>query len=319
MLKKNCSFGLLALMSCIVIVTNAMAAAPEKVDAEKIAFLKDKQCVQALAKTKDLDGLEKAAAKIQAKWNKPEKDKKLYGRLMLEIVNRFASEPFVNWQRKKVLAQKYAILALQAADELPIEIELKLVVHLQADLHSHNAVKGKAWARQRTEQMKHWFRAYKRLHDTIDPKWDPKKADFTSGNVMLPPGVSGVAGMSPKHIKDPKLRAQYEAAIETNRRKVERYNQQYEARQLKKFFIPHAHRYIIQAYIHPPAAKAELEVFLKKYVKEAAVRAKILNAVEKKKMPDDLIPRIITTQPAKPKPTTQPAEGKSTTQPSEAK
>ena len=41
MLKKNWSFGSLALMSCIVIVTNAMAAAPEKVDAEKIAFLKD--------------------------------------------------------------------------------------------------------------------------------------------------------------------------------------------------------------------------------------------------------------------------------------
>ncbi|MEK0450066.1 MAG: hypothetical protein RL088_2334 [Verrucomicrobiota bacterium] len=42
-----------------------------------------------------------------------------------------------------------------------------------------------------------------------------------AANVALPPGVSGVAGMSPESISDPALRNEYEAAIAENRRNAQ--------------------------------------------------------------------------------------------------
>jgi len=81
------------------------------------------------------------------------------------------------------------------------------------------APKGEKWAQIRKKDVEVRLHAWKRLVNAIDPTWDAN--DVPLVNVMPPlaagpPG--GVApGVAPEAIKDPKLRAQYEAAIEKNR------------------------------------------------------------------------------------------------------
>lgn len=269
-------------------------------------------------KLERLGKLEKLGQEIEKKWRAT--DVETYALLTYKVSATLGSLDF-RTPRCHYLARSFAMRALEKADKFPLHVECQLLGYVQQRSDAKgNTLKGKAWAVLRKKQANLWLHAWQRIEKTIDKNWDPK--DLPSINVMLPPGVSGVAGMSPKHIKDPKLRAQYEAAIAANKKKNEEYGRQYRARRLKKYRIPRAERFIIRAYMEPPTGKAELkelEALLQQYIPDAGKRTRILKAVENKKMPDDLILRRITTHPAKPKSTTQPAEGKSTTQPSEAK
>ena len=97
----------------------------------------------------------------------------------------------------------------------------------------------------------------------------------------------------------PKLRAEYEAAIEANRRKIERNTLQHRARDLKKHWRRDALRFLILAYLAEPDGTAELRELLEQYVSQGEIRAKILNAVATRKMPPGLWrSRPTATQPA---------------------
>jgi hypothetical protein len=87
--------------------------------------------------------------------------------------------------------------------------------------------------------------------------------------------------MAPEHIDDPKLRAEYDAAIEENRRKAQRYSEQYSLRQWLKRFPKTAEEYIIRAYSKPPFDVGELKGFLETYLDDEETRARILDAVTK--------------------------------------
>ena len=121
--------------------------------------------------------------------------------------------------------------------------------------------------------------AWKRLIDAIDPNWNPNDEPFL--NIPLPEGISGEAGMAPEHIKDPNRRAEYEAAIEKNRQKAERYGEQYKLRNWLKRFPKRAEEYIIQAYSKPPFDVEELKQYLDKYISDTKTKTGIIDAVKK--------------------------------------
>jgi len=148
-----------------------------------------------------------------------------------------------------------------------------------SDMATLRAPKGQEWVQQRRKDVEIRLHAWKRLTDAIDWSWDPN--DVPLINVPLPVGVGGEAGGEAKHIKDPKLRAEYEAAIEKNRQKAERYNKQYRLRKWLKRFPKRAERYIIQAYSRPPYNLEELKQFLDTYIADAKTRSRIINAVTK--------------------------------------
>ena len=116
--------------------------------------------------------------------------------------------------------------------------------------------------------------------DAIDPDWDPNE------KLLSPSGVGAMmrlprSGMSPESIKDPQLRAEYEAALEANQKKIERYTEQNRLHNWLKRFPRHAEPYIINAYSKAPFNLEELKQYLDKYIADEKTRKRILDAVTK--------------------------------------
>jgi hypothetical protein len=250
-------------------------------------------------KLQRLEELDKTAREIEQKWRQT--DVEVYARLTYEVCATMGSLDF-GTHKNHYLAQSFAMRALEKADDIPLELECKLLGYVQDRMDvTGKPLKGEAWAVLRKKQAKLWLRACQRIEKTIDNNWDPN--DMPSLNVV-PPATTGLPpGVAPSAIKDPKLRAEYEAAIEANRKKAGDYSEQHRVRDLKKYFIPMAERFIIGAYIELPMA--ELEGLLEQNISDPNKRASILKAVEKKELPKIELP---TTQPLEAKPTTRPSE-----------
>jgi hypothetical protein len=267
--------GVVALVSLGYSNTLLWAQGPERSVSELQALQRQLNRIKAFGASRDLAGLERAVNGHLEAWKQGRMDD--YGNMMLTAVQTLASEPFGD-NRQYELAQHYARICLEKAGRIPLEAEVRLVRHIEADFVMPSAPKGEEWAQQRTADLKLWFQAWKRVHDAIDPRWNPN--DLPQANVAPPPAAQMPAGVVPEAIKNPRLRAEYEAAIAANQRKAERYNQQYVARKLKKRFFPKAERYIIAAYSRPPFNMKELQRNLMRYVPDTVTRKKITDAVE---------------------------------------
>jgi len=102
-------------------------------------------------------------------------------------------------------------------------------------------------------------------------------------NVAPPVGVPGVAGVSPDLIADPKQRAAYAAAINANREKNERNNQQSGARKLQKLYAIQLGCAIADAYRMAPVTKEDLERLeksLRTYVTDEKLRNELFDAAK---------------------------------------
>ena len=282
MLLKKTIICFLVIAFCLLTRGVLFGASPEDMEMEKQQYNQDLNRIASFRKslvpgpTNDLKDIEKLADEIQSKWS--QRNKEYYAHLMLEICGPLSSGRF-NDDRQFTLARKYALLILEEPNEISLETELKLIRHVMSDMATLRAPKGQEWVQQRRKDVEIRLHAWKRLTDAIDWSWDPN--DVPLINVPLPVGVGGEAGGEAKHIKDPKLRAEYEAAIEKNRQKAERYNKQYRLRKWLKRFPKRAERYIIQAYSRPPYNLEELKQFLDTYIADAKTRSRIINAVTK--------------------------------------
>lgn len=252
----------------------ALAVGPEESVSQMRELEESVNRIKLFGAARDLAGLERTVDENHQDWEA--RDPGAYGELMLAVVQTLATEPFGD-ARQYELAKRYARFALQKAGHISLEAEAKLVLHIQADLTTPSGPKGEQWTEQRTADMILWFQAWKRLHDTIDPTWD--QDDLPESNVAPPPAASMRAGVAPEAIKDPGLRAKYEAAIEANRKKAERYREQHRARNLKRTFCRTAERYIVAAYSHPPHNMNELRELLVRYVADDDTRRRITQAV----------------------------------------
>jgi hypothetical protein len=170
---------------------------------------------------------------------------------------------------------------LQNADRIPLWIEVELVQRVRRGfLLKRTAPRGPEWLKQRTAELIYWFHACKRLHAAIDPTWVPDERGLPI-HAPVPAGVQDaiIGGMSPKSIKDPKLRAQYERNIKEHSAKIQRNSEQRQARELAESFFPTAEKYIIEAYSHSPVNMSELDTRLKDYIADEEMRTRILEAV----------------------------------------
>jgi hypothetical protein len=225
----------------------------------------------------DLRTFEESADQIKTRWSK--KNKEYYARLTWEVCKSLSSGRF-NDDRQYLLARKYALDALTDPNDIPLEVELELTGHVITPMVTPRAPQGDDWVQQRIQDVNARLHASRRLVDAIDPNWDPN--DLPQINISPPAGVlGGRAGMSPEDIKDLKLRAEYEAAIEANRQKAERYREQSRLRKWLRRFPPRAEEYIIAAYSKPPFNMAELRQYLEKYAIDKKAQARILDAVAK--------------------------------------
>jgi hypothetical protein len=253
-----------------------------KSETEEQEYKQDMARINAVERTfkpglvNNLEEYEKFADEIQKKWS--QRNKELNARLILEICGPLSSGTFPGDRRYDV-AKKYALSVLKKPEEISVEMELELIGHVVTIMYTPNSPKGEDFAQRRRKDIEVRLHAWRRLVDSIDPNWDPNDLPYL--NVPLPDGVSGVSGMNPKNIKDQTQRAEYEAAIEKNRQKAERYNEQYMLRGWLKRYPKRAEEYIILAYSEPPFNMEELKQYLEKYKIDEKTKARITDSVQK--------------------------------------
>ena len=115
--------------------------------------------------------------------------------------------------------------------------------------------------------------------DAIDPKWNPDEAIMAHVDPPLATGLP--CGSAPDGVKDAELRAEYEAAIQRNRQKIDRHTEQVQLHRSLETYPKRAEEYILQAYSEPPLNVEELRQLLDVYLTNNETKAQVVNAVEK--------------------------------------
>ncbi len=249
--------------------------------------------------------MEKKAEEISVQWFNT--DEPRYFAWMSAACNVLSSYDFKN-DKQFILVEKYARQALQKADKMPVGTETGFVLRLGADEEYLNGkMKGEVWSARRKEKIDIWLHPLKRLEKEIETNYDPTDPK-NQGFLNVPPPVylmnkadtknrdqaggsdptrkpedieNFVSGMAPEGIKDPKVRAAYEAAIAENQRKMEKNNEQIMLRRIEEHFAPRAEKYITAIYLRPPYNLPELYQKLDEFITNKERKARILNAVTK--------------------------------------
>ena len=229
----------------------------------------------------DLMEMEKIAQKVQD--NRSRLGEQRYLTLIWTICRILCSHDFglSNMAQQKDLARKYATSALQQNEKIPLRTEIGLLLCMlsQAQL-TENKISVEMWITQRGEEAKLWFHAWQQLNAEIDPNFDFSKR--YPQYINPPPGYENYPfPVPPDVIKDPKTRADYEAAIKENRQKAANYARQSELRDLKKYFLPFIEKYLVAAYSTEPYDMEELKHNLNLYVKDESFKKRVLAEVDK--------------------------------------
>lgn len=232
--------------------------------------------IKAAREARDINELERVGDAIELNWDKL--DASSYASLMLEVCNALSSTN-LSGDNQYNLEQKYASLTLSKQLQIPADLEAQLVLHLQEDIeYVKGQLNKEEWQEKRLNKAELWLRTWHHLNMAIDPNFDFK--DLPLESVPLPPGVAGTAGMSPDMIQDPNLRAQYQSAIEANRRKAENFRTQSALYKMREIFRERMKSYLIRAYSRPPEKTKELEEVLRKYFVDENMLTSLLNAVK---------------------------------------
>lgn len=290
----------IAVVSTVATAGEWMASKEVQEVRSRITALRQTRGLSKGERQSHLEQLDAVGREIEQRWRKT--DLETYGHLIVDTCGTLTGLGSVG-MRGQYMAQSLAMRALEEADDMPLELECRLVGFVQQEADAEGKAlpnEAKAKAELRKRQALIWLHAWQSIEKTIDKTWDPK--DVGTSTVMPPAGTGLALGGDPKAIADPKLRAQYEAAIEANRQTSAKAILQIRARQLMKYWIPSAKRFLIRTYTEAPDRMDELQTLLEQYVTDADSRTEILDAVRNKKMPESLLPR--TTQPAQ----TQPAQ-----------
>jgi hypothetical protein len=282
MVLKKTIFCFGVVIPSLLLTSISFGENPKPSEAEKQEYRQDMARIKALEKSfkpgpvNDLEEYEKFADEIQNKWR--DRNREYNARLILEICGPLSSGR-LRGDRQYEVARKYALSVLADANDIPLETELKLTGHVMTPMYTRNAPKGEDLARRRKKDVQIRLHAWRRLIDAIDPNWDPNEVIWSPNAVGALMGLP--SGISPESIGDPKLRAEYEVALQKNREQIERYTKQYRLRDWLKSYPKRAERYIVKAYSKPPIDLEELKQYLGRYAVDEKTRARILAAVTK--------------------------------------
>jgi hypothetical protein len=220
---------------------------------------------------RDLDTLERVVDEKSRKWQS--EDHKSFILYMSKACTLLSSYDIGDMSKRASLLGQYAMRAL-ASGELPLEDEVQFVEFLMFDpLKIDDA----SWKKLREQKARLWLSTRRRIAESIDPAFDFSDRPFL--NVAPPPQSAVPAGISPEAVKDPKLRAEYEAAIARNSAKAWRFNKQYWLKRNAPRFYEETERYLVNAYSRPPTDSSQLEQLLSQYIEDDTLRSRISKEV----------------------------------------
>jgi hypothetical protein len=237
-------------------------------------FRTDLKRIEGLREAKDLDGLIKLADELEQKWN--QLDATRYAKLLLAVCQATMSADYAD-DRQYLIGRKYVRLALKKADEIPVELEVELVLNLQGDVERLNAKAGSEgeWSQTRGEKASLLLHAWHRLDGEIDRNFDLNTRPLL--NVPAPEGLP--SGVAPEAVKNPQLRAEYAEARAANARKGQTYTRQFQLRQLEELFSKQAEKYLVEMYSLSPFNLDELRQRLDASIKSPDTRQRIIDGV----------------------------------------
>lgn len=170
---------------------------------------------------------------------------------------------------------KCIMAALEQAEEIPDGLTLRFLELSTYSLPSLNTVNDAEWPAKRRMMAELWLTRIEKIRAVIDPHWNPD--DRPMINIEVPEGLP--MGTSPKGIHDKKLLADYEARLEENRRKTERYNQQLEVHRLLAELSRRMEEDLVRLYVRQPFHPAELELLLDQHAADTSHRDQVAKSV----------------------------------------
>jgi len=194
---------------------------------------------------RDLASLEATINKDSVKWQ--ERDRPSFIVYMSKACSLLSSYDIGDLSKRASLLSRYAISLLMSGD-LALHDHVQFVSFLMFD---PMVIDEAAWRALREKKAQLWLAARRRVESSIDPTFDFDDLPFI--NVPTPKGSGARAGSSPESIKEPKLRAEYKAAIARNSEKIRRSNDQLWLKQNAPDFYKNVERYLVNAYSRPPA------------------------------------------------------------------
>jgi len=228
--------------------------------------------VDSFLSTRNLDSLEAVADRESTKWQK--RNRQSFLTYLLKICSLLSSYDWSDESRQSLLLSRYAILAVTSG-ELPLQEYVQFVEFLTLDPIN---VDEATWKSLRLRKARLFLEARRQLAGKVDPNFNFD--DRPEVNVKTPPNSGMPNGISAESIKDPKLRSEYESAIARNSAKAQRYNDQYWLKKNTQRFSDEAERYLVNAYIRPPADLPQLEGLLSEYASNEVFRNRIIAEVQ---------------------------------------
>jgi len=278
----NSSLVTIILAGILVVPTDSFGAidnpqkpVPSSIDNIDKQFQKDLESLHAFrVKNRKPEDLRKFVIGVQNKWH--QKDELNYLKLMLESCQVLRSPNY----NDGFLAYTYANTILKETKNIPLDIEIGFVECLWLQYDNTLVGAEKDWLQSRSEITKLWFHPLQRIEKDIDKNFN---LNTVPANTVSPPPGSGIIlpGMPASAIKDPELRAIYEADIAKNKEQSKKYLYQHQLRNWRRTFTASLENYLILAYSKRPYNREELEHNLNLYVKDESFKKRVLAEVDK--------------------------------------
>lgn len=223
--------------------------------------------------SRNLESLEAIVKRDVTKWQK--RDRQSYLTYLFGVCSLLSSYDLGDQSQQALLLGRYAVLALSGGD-LSLKEQIQFVEFLAQDPLK---VDERTWKIVRMQKAEWWLKTWERVKSSIDPTFNFNDRPFLN---IQPPLATGLpAGVSPESIKDPKLRAEYEAAIADNSAKAQRYSDQQYLKQNYERFFKEAERYLVFAYARSPKDLPELERLLNEFISDPIARKRVSEEVRK--------------------------------------
>lgn len=233
--------------------------------------------LDALGPRPDLDILESTANALEAELRTG--DAGDYLRFVVELCDRLSSFDLGDWPRQDRLVRRYGDLALRTIQPQPFDIELQLLEHV-VPTEPPPEVAPAEWPALRRASAERWLDALARLERELDDTFDPD--DVPALNVA-PAGTDLPTGVAPEVVQDPRLRREYQQAVDRNAEHIVRYGRQTQLRRLRERYQPAAERYVIASYAREPDRPGELRELLDRYVAPPERRDALVAAVARER------------------------------------
>lgn len=244
---------------------------------EPSEFEKDYKRIEDLSAARSFQPLLDFSGSLKEKWGK---DIKAYSILQAEISKAFASYDFQD-KRQYIYSVEIAKDVLKNADKIPIQLEYEMVGKLQSNsAYLSNIIPGEKWEQDRDERILFLLHFWNRFQKSIDSNFDFNDLkNRPIGNVPVP-APNYMPGIKPENVKEPEIRAKYEEAIEANKQKAFKYNEQVVLHRIDKQLNEFIEKFLINLYSEPPFDIVKINNLIKSLkIEDLERKERILKAI----------------------------------------